>query len=285
MSLHQLAKYLFLLSLIVLVVPNSRAETNDQLTKLILRTIGHEFLLQLDDSTSRVLPIEKIDGRYAVQFEREFSFEPNLLLFATFKALEESKISDSYIVEVEKCLTKGVIHSFKASLATDDNMVPCQLRELPKDCYVFYFTVIENDQKADSEEKGEGGVLKSIFTIIILIIGVGVVIYLLKRRKRPKLKLINIGQFQFDQRGMTLTMKARSTELSSKESDLLYLLFSNENKTLKREYILKVVWGDDGDYVGRTLDVFISKLRKKLEADSSLKIVNIRGVGYRFVIN
>tara|TARA_B110000046_G_C13004434_1_gene403715 strand:- start:1725 stop:1979 length:255 start_codon:yes stop_codon:yes gene_type:complete len=84
---------------------------------------------------------------------------------------------------------------------------------------------------------------------------------------------------------MTLTLKAQSIELSSKESDLLCLLSSNENKTLKREYILNVVWGDEGDYVGRTLDVFISKLRKKLEADSSLKIVNIRGVGYRFVIN
>ena len=53
---------------------------------------------------------------------------------------------------------------------------------------------------------------------------------------------------------------------------------------LEREVILKTVWGDDGDYIGRTLDVFISKLRKKLEANTNLKIVNIRGVGYKLVI-
>ena len=66
-------------------------------------------------------------------------------------------------------------------------------------------------------------------------------------------------------------MKAQSIELSSKETDLLFLLFSNENTTLEREHILNVVWGDEGDYVGRTLDGFISKLRKKLEADASVK--------------
>jgi DNA-binding response OmpR family regulator len=48
---------------------------------------------------------------------------------------------------------------------------------------------------------------------------------------------------------------------------------------------LNKVWGDEGDYIGRTLDVFISKLRKKLEADSSIKIVNIRGVGYKLVMD
>ena len=55
------------------------------------------------------------------------------------------------------------------------------------------------------------------------------------------------------------------------------------NTTVERDVILNMVWGDEGDYVGRTLDVFISKLRKKLEADSSVKIVNIRGVGYKLV--
>ena len=74
------------------------------------------------------------------------------------------------------------------------------------------------------------------------------------------------------------------TELSSKEADLLMLLYSSLNQTLERETILNKVWGDEGDYVGRTLDVFISKLRKKLEQDPEIKIVNVRGVGYKMVI-
>ena len=84
---------------------------------------------------------------------------------------------------------------------------------------------------------------------------------------------------------MILHSKSESTELSGKETELLLLLFNNENKTLEREFILNQVWQDTGEYVGRTLDVFISKLRKKLEADPSLKIINIRGVGYKFVMS
>ena len=66
---------------------------------------------------------------------------------------------------------------------------------------------------------------------------------------------------------------------------MLDLLYANLNQTVNREHILQVVWGDEGGYLGRTLDVFISKLRKKLDADSNLKIVNIRGIGYRMVLN
>jgi DNA-binding response OmpR family regulator len=84
---------------------------------------------------------------------------------------------------------------------------------------------------------------------------------------------------------MNLSFEDKIIELTSKEADLLFLLYSAANNTLERKVILNTVWGDEGDYVGRTLDVFISKLRKKLEADSNLKIVNIHGVGYKFVMN
>jgi DNA-binding response OmpR family regulator len=66
---------------------------------------------------------------------------------------------------------------------------------------------------------------------------------------------------------------------------LLLLLHESANTTVAREVILNRVWGDNGNYVGRTLDVFISKLRKKLEADSGVKIVNTRGVGYKLLID
>ncbi len=268
-------------------MPNANAETQDQHLKVALRTSGHAFLLELNDSTSRILPIEKIDGRYAMQFETAFSYQPDLLSFATLNVLEKNSIAESFIVEVEKCGTKDVVHSFEASLKKDDSMLPCSGRALPKGCYIFYFTVIENNTVIQPTEKSESSASNYIYALLALILGVSVIVYFKKRKGSLKLKsdFINIGQYQFDQKGMLLILKAQTVELSSKESDLLYLLASNENKTLEREYILNVVWGDAGDYVGRTLDVFISKLRKKLEADANVKIINIRGVGYRFVIN
>lgn len=138
---------------------------------------------------------------------------------------------------------------------------------------------------------------KSAYSLIALPLGsictfIGLFVYF--RRKRATLipeadtvdpDIVSIGDTLFDQKNMTLLHSDKKTELSSKESDLLSLLYANMNQTIEREYILKIVWGDEGDYIGRTLDVFVSKLRKKLETDHRVKIVNIRGIGYRFIVN
>ena len=84
---------------------------------------------------------------------------------------------------------------------------------------------------------------------------------------------------------MALRNKDEVVALTGKESDLLLLLHTWANSTLERELIWKAVLGNEADYVGRTLDVFISKLRKKLVADPHLKIVNVRGVGYKLILN
>jgi DNA-binding response OmpR family regulator len=93
-----------------------------------------------------------------------------------------------------------------------------------------------------------------------------------------------LGQTQFNRLNFSLSYNEQKTELSAKESDLLEFLAKHLNERVEKDKILKAVWGDDGDYVGRTLDVFISKLRKKLAVDKSIRIVNIRGIGYQLVV-
>ncbi|MBK6952376.1 MAG: response regulator transcription factor [Crocinitomicaceae bacterium] len=294
MNFCKIFKRIFLITALAAAGTLAHAETEDQHIKVALRTIGHEFLLELGDSTSRVMPIEKIDGRYALKFERTFSFVPAVLSYLTWKYLSDSRLNASYIVEAERCGTNQVVHSFEVNPAANDSSVACEGRALPEDCYVFYFTLIETLpagqtvlEKGFSDTAAKKSSSSYLYLLVIPAIGVAAFI-LFKRKKNNKTKpgpeSIKIGDFQFDQKSMLLRSKKQSIELSSKEADLLFLLFSNENKTLERAYILNLVWGDEGDYVGRTLDVFVSKLRKKLEADPSLKIINIRGVGYKFVI-
>ena len=86
---------------------------------------------------------------------------------------------------------------------------------------------------------------------------------------------IKLGQFVFDYRNATLQIGEQQTELTSKEADLLKLLHSSLNNPVRREMLLAEIWEDEGNYVGRTLDVFISKLRAKLQADANVKIMNI----------
>lgn len=96
--------------------------------------------------------------------------------------------------------------------------------------------------------------------------------------------IYTVGGFSFDP--LNLTLKNNSTEktLTQKEAEVLKLLYQNRDRVLKREEILKEVWGDDDYFMGRSMDVFISKLRKYLKEDPSIQIVNYHGVGFRLEV-
>lgn len=100
--------------------------------------------------------------------------------------------------------------------------------------------------------------------------------------QEPKLESIfPLGNFQFDCANLVLQHATGSKTLTQKEADVLKLLCENKDRVLKREEILKAVWGDDDYFMGRSLDVFISKLRKYLKEDPGVEIVNYHGVGFR----
>lgn len=91
----------------------------------------------------------------------------------------------------------------------------------------------------------------------------------------------NLGQYAFDYGNLTLRNQENIKILTQKEAEVLKLLYLNRERVLKREEILKEVWGDDDYFMGRSMDVFISKLRKYLKDDASVQIVNYHGVGFR----
>jgi DNA-binding response OmpR family regulator len=91
----------------------------------------------------------------------------------------------------------------------------------------------------------------------------------------------SIGDFNFDCKNFSLHHITGNKTLTQKEAEVLKLLCSNKDRVLKREEILTTVWGDDDYFMGRSLDVFISKLRKYLKDDPRVEIVNYHGVGFR----
>ena len=126
---------------------------------------------------------------------------------------------------------------------------------------------------------------------LLMILVIGIFSYYSRRANRTKQiqkqdrELISIGDSVFDKKNLQLSYKNQTTDLSHKEGNLLIFLHQSANTPVERQEILREVWDDEGDYVGRTLDVFISRLRKKLEADQTIKIMNVRGVGYKLVID
>ncbi|MGZ2370383.1 response regulator transcription factor [Ancylomarina sp. YFZ004] len=89
-----------------------------------------------------------------------------------------------------------------------------------------------------------------------------------------------IGMFDFDHSNLELSFNGELTRITKKEADVLILLCNSRNSLVKREEILLKVWGENDYFMGRSLDVFITKLRKHLRPDSAIKIENVHGVGF-----
>ena len=98
-------------------------------------------------------------------------------------------------------------------------------------------------------------------------------------------KVFTIGGYEFDYTTLVLKYADSEKTLTQKEADVLKLLYLNRERVLKREEILKHIWGDDDYFMGRSMDVFISKLRKYLKDDPGVQIVNYHGVGFRLEAN
>lgn len=110
-------------------------------------------------------------------------------------------------------------------------------------------------------------------------------IFLKRSGKKPQAtQSYQIGQFTFHPRNYSLISAQSEFSLTAKEADLLLLFLQNKNQVVKREDILVALWGEDDYFMGRSLDVFISRLRKLLANEEQVKIENLRGIGFRLVI-
>lgn len=100
-----------------------------------------------------------------------------------------------------------------------------------------------------------------------------------------KAKAVSIGRYTFDFNNQSLTIEGKAKRITGKESDVLHYLCQHSNVIIKREEMLKELWGESDYFLGRSLDVFITKIRKHLKEDSSIRIENVFGIGFIFNTN
>jgi len=94
---------------------------------------------------------------------------------------------------------------------------------------------------------------------------------------------IAIGQYVFDVKNLTLTINEETKKVTQREGELLQVLARNKNEIVKRKQLLEQIWGKEDYFLGRSMDVFISRLRKHLSGDKSIQIENVHGVGFRLM--
>jgi len=104
-----------------------------------------------------------------------------------------------------------------------------------------------------------------------------------RQKKIPD--IFDLGTIQFDHKNMLLMHNGKDYSLTRKESALLKLLAENKNQLVEREYALEKIWGSSDYFIGRSMDVFIAKLRKMLKIDPSIAITNVHGTGFKLEVN
>lgn len=252
--------------------------------KVAIREAGNQLLLKQNDSTSLIHPIIE-DGlnRYTLSFQNQLAFEPSMLVRSVDSSFAKANLPRNYRVEVVRCLDGEVAYSFEIHKEEERTLIPCAGRLLPKACYNIHIEFLKTQGVSSNNVWGY-----LLFSVLLIILAS---LYFSKRRKDQKsLKddinsYAKIGSFMFYPEQNKLVKAATEISLSKKECELLEIFADNLNQVVKRDELIKKVWEDNGVIVGRSLDTYISKLRKKLKDDERIKITNVHGVGYKLEIS
>ncbi|MEO8171442.1 MAG: winged helix-turn-helix domain-containing protein [Sediminibacterium sp.] len=263
---------------------NRNEDFNVAKQQILLRKIGHEVLLHSGDSVSRVLPVQGIAANeYQIRFENEFTFQTDSLVKIIRKSLEKDHLADDYIVNVLNCSGKDVLFGYAIFKNEQNNIIPCSGRKQPRGCYLINIKFQNTGITAVPKGYWIGGL--SLFAFIGLL-----VVRPFRIRKAPietetvEKDTFQIGDTLFDANNRHITTSGITTELTPKENKLLRIFSASPNNIIERSRLQKEIWEDEGVIVGRSLDVFISKLRRKLENDPSIQLVNVHGKGYKLQI-
>jgi len=251
--------------------------------EILLRRIGHELLLQSGDSTSRVLPVKKItENEYQISFENELTFQTEFLVKTTRRFLAKDSLAFDYVVTVLNCGNSSVAYGYAVSQNKKEDIVACLGRRQPKGCYIINVTFKPTRIRAIKNGYFIGSLSFLAFAGFILL-----------RSVKPSRVLPadqhgsmhTLGSVLFDAKNRKLIINGKTTDLTTTETRILLVFALAPNETIERSRLQKEIWEDEGVIVGRSLDMFISKLRKKLEFDTNVNIVVIRSKGYKLKIS
>jgi DNA-binding winged helix-turn-helix (wHTH) protein len=249
--------------------------------EVVLRGIGHQLLLSAKDSSSRVLPVKKLNEHtYQISFQNNVGFISDTLINIVERELERNALAKDYIVNLKNCEQKETVLAFEINNKTG-NLTPCRGRTLEVGCYVIEIELLKKNKF-------------NYFLLLLLIIPLSFVGFYVKDKFRKKEEAapildnndyIQLGNFRFYTDNNVLKSENKSITLSEKETKALKIFAENINQIVDREKLMKEIWEDEGIVViSRNVDVLVSKLRKKLSGDPELRITNIHGRGYKLEI-
>ncbi len=251
--------------------------------EVLLRKIGDELLSQSGDLTSRVLPVKKIaENEYQIRFEKDLTFLPDSLVNTTQRLLAKDPLARDYVVNVLNPGNASVAYGYAISKNKKDDIIACRGRKQPKASYMINIKF-----KPTGINTAKNAYLLGSLPFLAF---VGFIFFrsVKPRRALPDAQytdMLTLGSVLFDAKNRKLIINGNTIDLTGTETRVLRIFALSPNETIERSRLQKEIWEDEGVIVGRSLDMFISKLRKKLELDPNINIVVIRGKGYRLEVS
>ena len=211
------------------------------------------------------------------------------------KIVKESLESRGFevVMEADGEKATGVFKRIQPDICVLDIMLPNkdgfaiadEIRELNEDVPIIFLTAkTQTEDVVKGFSMGANDYIRKPFSMEELIVRIHNA--LRNKAEAPqkiKTDSVSIGNFTFHLNRQVLNNGKEERKLSYRESELLKLLYENREKIIDRREILNLLWGNDNFFNSRNLDVYITKLRSYLKDDSSLEIITIKGIGYRFV--
>ncbi|QCX40475.1 response regulator transcription factor [Aureibaculum algae] len=187
-------------------------------------------------------------------------------------ALKKYKENDPKLLVLDVMMPKKDGFTLAKEIRKENNEIPI----------IFLTAKSQTKDVVEGFTIGGNDYVKKPFSIEELIVRIN---SLLQRTNLQKTaEIINLGLYTFDFRRQILQYKTeKELQLTHREAHLLFNLYKNKNEVLDRSVILKKLWGTDDIFSSRSMDVFITKLRKKLNQDPAIQILNVRGYGYKLV--
>ena len=219
-----------------------------------------------------------------------YAEDDETLAYLTVDNLAQHNYDVTHFADGEQCL-----QAFKSSqfdLCILDVMLPKldgfslaeEIRSLDHEIPILFLSAkILKEDRIKGLRIGADDYMIKPFSIEELVLKIEIFINRSKKKTVSAKALYKTGSFLFDAANFTLENEKEKTILTQREAELLKYFIDNKNKVIKREQILRAIWGKDDYFLGRSLDVFVSRLRKILSKDERVKIENLHSIGFKFV--
>ena len=269
----------------------AKGAASDQQVNLALREIADRILKQNQDRFSPIPPIlAEGGGAYLIRLGTDVDYASlRALVDATLK---RHAIRADYRLSLIESQSREITLGFLAYERDENKEVACADREPTAACFDVRLTLLGQETQVPITQTAHS---PQPIRWWLMGLAIGFPLLLLGWRKKPAPVVekeaaadgweVKTGMTAFHPVNQSLKINNAITQLTFREAKLLNYFFEHANLVLERDTILEAVWGDEGIIVGRSLDVFVSRLRKKLKADPGLNIVNVHGVGYRLELS